>query len=683
MPIIENVGKQLGITKGGSRKPRELRRCMASNINAKDVVLHLPEVLDELPDRSELNNSQRDAALDTAGLPPRMPLHKMLPARSPRWLEGDASYGESRPFCLKQRRHTTENPLPRPTQSSLLVSWSSPVIAPRRALEGSPLDDQFPSLELALDGDTPSQGGPARLTPTNGPKLCMRMKGPVISSPGGKSHAPQLRIRPFTSSPESLAVAHFPKLGMRIRPVTLLKKNKMPSPLARRGAAEWAYLQGQLRAESLRRRKQEQHNAERKVRQDNASDTLMMRGMDGFNDKNAAAVDGQIQMMIEKFKLGFADLGGQTNHTRKALAPNHSSPPTILKRSFKRSVSAVLADSEIAENENLLFFPSGVPLLVEEDEIDGAHDVAAVEGSVAVVAENDGVSHNIRLAPEELSTSDDDSPSLLAADVFWQLGTYGSENELAVPNPLSKKVTLRPKMNAPNNSITNAPQFLFVGIEGNTASTSIDGRKFEGRNVEPIDDMSSGIPVPCTACNGKISHDENPNSFQFGFLDGETHNATESFKQLSSFTNGLSSGNSIQFMFSSPEAQSSHHQIFIGAAPTRPTLSFDDFSSDYHTPNEHGMLFQAEETNTFDSPASIPTAVSLLPPSAVNECQFEIVLEEASVAPLISGENNISHEDQLLGELSNGSESFKLLSFENDNMPPSATPMVPMSPAVA
>lgn len=135
----------------------------------------------------------------------------------------------------------------------------------------------------------------------------------------------------------------------------------MPSPLARRGAAERAYLQGQLKAEALRRRKQAQHNERRKLRlRDNAT----IFPADGIKDEDISNKD--ILNMVEKFKFG---LGlSKKKNSRQDLREFASSPPPILKATFKRSVSAVLADSGIHEDSNLLFFPDGVPLLNEEEE---------------------------------------------------------------------------------------------------------------------------------------------------------------------------------------------------------------------------------------------------------------------------------------------------------------------------
>jgi hypothetical protein len=155
-----------------------------------------------------------------------------------------------------------------------------------------------------------------------------------------------------------------------------------------------------------------------------------------------------------------------------------SSPPLILKKSFKRSVSAVLADSGIAENENLLFFPDGLPLLNGKEEVGGGsgggatvHNDATADGDCAVEACSPGggggggnegsvnASPEMGMVPDELlstANNNEPSPSLLAADVIWQIGASSCEeenddlaDELPMPHQLSKKVTLRPKMNAP------------------------------------------------------------------------------------------------------------------------------------------------------------------------------------------------------------------------------------------
>ncbi|KAL3807953.1 hypothetical protein ACHAXA_006173 [Cyclostephanos tholiformis] len=261
----------------------------------------------------------------------------------------------------------------------------------------------------------------------------------------------------------------------------------MPSPLARRGAAERAYLQGQLRAESLRRRKQEQHNADRKLREHDNDIMMPIDDPNGDSDSK----DGQIQVMVEK-----------RNDDPLSLA---TSPPTILHK-FKRSVSAVLADSGIAEDGNLLFFPSGVPLLDEEDEI-APNDVHSLEGDHdgnGVVGGDARYMYYVESRSLESST-DDNSPSLLAADVILQLGAC--DDELVMTNPPLKKVTLRPKMNATNNNFTT---------------------------LEPqSESMDQAAP-----CNSSASHVYD-RSFLFPFRDGfrseggEVLNGSESFRSLS------------------------------------------------------------------------------------------------------------------------------------------------------
>lgn len=349
-------------------------------------------------------------------------------------------------------------------QSSLLVC--SPVVA-------SILNDE---------NTTPSPGHAPRLTTaTFVPPLRIRMRGGVTSSPVGDNlrlstmtHAPQLRIRPFTSPGGGhVSSSPSPKLGMRIRPVTLLKKSTLPSPLARRGAAERAYLQGQLRAETLRRRKQEEHNAERKLREKNSSTSYL---------------DSQIETMIEKFKVGFFE-ADHPPQRKGALHPYNASPPTILTKSFKRSVSAVLDDLDKgmtdldipAENESLLFFPSGVPLL-------GHHEHA--------------VGADIRLASEESSTNDEG---------FWQLGNDDSEIGMS-SNPLSKKfITLRPKTNAPCD-VTSTP--ILSGNREDVTSTPKDSGRAK-------DDYLSYLPL-LNEVDEVETNDFDNDTFPYIFTSPET-----------------------------------------------------------------------------------------------------------------------------------------------------------------
>jgi len=257
---------------------------------------------------------------------------------------------------------------------------------------------------------------------------------------------------------------HSPAPQLCIRPI-LKKELKMSSPLVRRGAAEREYLQGQLKAEALRRRKQEQHNEQRKLKW-NSNIPLMSCFKDDKPDED-------ILSMVEKFKFGFkgcAPMDGEKSlHKRshKDLKEFAASPPAILKKTFKRSVSAVLADSGIDEDGNLLFFPDGVPLLRDEDEAflnevaDGTHSDRQDNSDETMFGDRSEEESVSGSTSQETSSSDELSPSLIPADVIWQLGACGFDDlasEFAMPSAKgNKKVTLRPKMNAPKNNIRTLP----------------------------------------------------------------------------------------------------------------------------------------------------------------------------------------------------------------------------------
>jgi hypothetical protein len=339
---------------------------------------------------------------------------------------------------------------------------------------------------------------------------------------------------------------------LHIRPITLIKKPNMPSPLARRGAAERAYLQGQLRAESLRRRKQEQHNAERKLRE-HTRDVMMP--IDDLNGKNDST-DGRIRAMIGHNNTLPIKKKKSNPRDSQSLA---TSPPTILHRSFKRSVSAVLADSladsGVAENGNLLFFPSGVPLLDEEDEID-PHDVESQDGDNCIndlVVGNARFTDNveIKLALDE-SFTDDDSPPQASTDVILQFGAC--DDEVVMTNPLMKKVTLRPKMNAPNTIITTpGPQT----DRADHASPCESITSYDDDRTFPFPSRESSHSEGGEVLNGsesfrqlpilrrRWSHSSSPHPIgiryrsdstdQFQAAGDEITNASESYKQLCFF----------------------------------------------------------------------------------------------------------------------------------------------------
>ncbi|KAL9190873.1 hypothetical protein ACHAXT_000579 [Thalassiosira profunda] len=254
---------------------------------------------------------------------------------------------------------------------------------------------------------------------------------------------------------------------LRIRPVKSEVKETEPtlsSPLARRGASERHYLQGQLRAEAHIRRRQELQNEERKRRESGD----LVAGVEGVTDRDDgkdATTDGDMLNMMEKLNFGDDNMKrfmpkrkGASRHEAMEMA---ASPPAILMKTFKRSVSAVLADSGIEENSNLLFFPNGVPLLkdVDEAENDAAAETAS-QGSLRDECDN-GLDGSLRASPRsrESSTSDEISPSLVAADIVWQFGSFDYDDipgDLTVPTAksTSKKVTLRPKMKTQKHNIT-------------------------------------------------------------------------------------------------------------------------------------------------------------------------------------------------------------------------------------
>mmetsp|Transcript_28053 Transcript_28053/g.52960 ORF Transcript_28053/g.52960 Transcript_28053/m.52960 type:complete len:848 (-) Transcript_28053:3693-6236(-) len=306
-----------------------------------------------------------------------------------------------------------------------------------------------------------------------------------------------------------------------IRPI-LKKELKLSSPLVRRGAAEREYLQGQLKAEALRRRKQEQHNEERKLKW-NSNIPLMSCFKDDKPDEDILSM---------KFKFGFkgcAPMDGEKSlHKRshKDLREFAASPPAILKKTFKRSVSAVLADSGIDEDGNLLFFPDGVPLLRDDDETfldevadgtDSDRQDSSDEGMFGDRSEEESVSGST----SQVTSSDDElSPSLIPADVLWQLGACGFDDlssEFAMPTAKgNKKVTLRPKMNAPQNNIRTLPH--------------------PNRQLKPISSCKSSNNGQAKSV---IQADQNKDRFKFKTPDkfypgrNDILAASESFQRLS------------------------------------------------------------------------------------------------------------------------------------------------------
>jgi len=408
---------------------------------------------------------------------------------------------------------------------------------------------------------------------------------------------------------------------LRIRPI-LKKELNMPSPLARRGAAEREYLQGQLKAEALRRRKQEQHNEERKLRW-NAN----IAPVNGF--KGDVKDDEEILSMIEKFKFGFGD--GALAEDKKNLKslPNRSiqdlrgfaaSPPAILKKTFKRSVSAVLAESGIDEDGNLLFFPDGVPLLRDEDEIasndvtngatidcdgqDNSHGRRCSFGKVDGRSEDESESGSIS---QESSSSDDLSPSLIAADVIWQLGAAGSDGlprDFSMPTTKgNKKMTLRPKMSAPSDNGSSAPlpdrQFKTAnGCESSNSAQSkgnINASNICAHKRHPVSNQYKDhfkFETPDKFYPGSddlVAASESFHQMHFGNEDKmESGNCAHSSNRQR-YTNGGNMDKKHPFVFSSPEAgfnckrEASADEKDSNLFPPAPPSDLSD--SNYYTPD--------------------------------------------------------------------------------------------------
>jgi len=386
-------------------------------------------------ERRDKQYSGGDAAASTYDSSPTLFFHSNF--RSP-----NSGSEMKRPVALRPSSQPPSNPP--------VFHFGSP-----KASEESSRERTFPSIRTTLDEETDVLQAPP---PPVAASCRERERLPV--------NIPQLRIRSIRSR----------------------KELKMPSPLARRGAAERAYLQGQLKAEALRRRKQAQHNERRKLR-DNAT----IIPADGVKDEDNSNKD--ILNMVEKFKFG---LGlSKKKNSRQNLSEFASSPPPILKTTFKRSVSAVLADSGIHEDSNLLFFPDGVPLLNEEEEsslhellVDAtAIDLENLDRERCSLDDNDdgSVDESDTKSTSQDISEDEISPSLVAADVIWQLGAlscFDNPGDVNFPrNRGNKKVTLRPKM-APNNNATierHSPR-QFKPINSCVSPASISSSDVPSRN---------------------------------------------------------------------------------------------------------------------------------------------------------------------------------------------------------
>ena len=284
---------------------------------------------------------------------------------------------------------------------------------------------------------------------------------------------------------------------LRIRPIHHIRKDsekKMPSPLARRGAAERDYLQGQIKAELRERRKQRQHNEDRKIK-----GSISPKDIEGLKDKDIASSDADVQSIAEKFKLGTFGRDGQkgrVNYLPKKTNKDSrggfgaASPPSLLKKTFKRSVSAVLEDSGIAEDGNLLFYPSGEQIQYEEQKTTATlHEtVEEVESPGSDDGGNALDSESPLISPA--SSSDEElSPSLIGADLIWQLGEFNViVDEVSGTNQVSKKITLQPKMKykTPEDNVANCttePTQEFKSIEEPPKTITIQTQN-DAKNTE-------------------------------------------------------------------------------------------------------------------------------------------------------------------------------------------------------
>ena len=400
---------------------------------------------------------------------------------------------------------------------------------------------------------------------------------------------------------------------LRMRPVAAVAKDTdfaLPSPIARRGEAERAFLQRQMKAEAIIRREQARHNRERKIRENHdAKITISIDYPCKEEEQEDDELPGNERQAVSDMAQQSAD--GKPSHLPHFLPNNRkhsrqqflrefaSSPPLILKKSFKRSVSAVLADLGLAEDENLLFFPDGLPLLNEQEEvvISPVNDFADGDSALEVCSPGGGGDDGSVDASDkgitEISptiSNNEPSPSLIAADVIWQIGASSCDDdfagELPLPHQFSKKVTLRPKMNAPclTSSIPN-PMHEFDPISAvslNQANKSIgcndvaNGFSRRGRFSREI--LSASESFQHLAI-------ENADDRAWGML-----NRSDSMGRSSS-CGSSSDGNKVPpFTFSSPEPGGRNRRLFGAKDPSSHQLA-DNFQqetsseSDYCTPD--------------------------------------------------------------------------------------------------
>lgn len=300
-----------------------------------------------------------------------------------------------------------------------------------------------------------------------------------------------------------------PKL--RIRRITSeIDLKLMPSPLARRGGKEVEYLQKQLKAEAMIRRKQELHNEQRKMRKQSRDE--------GGNNNDCIGIstleeDG---MKNNKFSYEYAQKPHRRRHSRssnKSIDNNNcnfmdlaASPPAILKNfSFKRSVSEALNDSDLPpEDANLLFTPMGRPLRVDDENdvaaASNSEEVFTMDDDVSVAASSDDETEEATgVAADDDDNDDEDDvelpPSLVVpSEAHNQLGRSPHDRN----SPTFKKITLRPKMKVRADSTD------FSSPMGTYAYKSTDQNKVatSDRNEQRIvQDTNAGKADNSTASN--------------------------------------------------------------------------------------------------------------------------------------------------------------------------------------
>lgn len=330
-----------------------------------------------------------------------------------------------------------------------------------------------------------------------------------------------------------------PKLRIR-RIASEIDLKLMPSPLARRGGKEVEYLQKQLKAEALIRRKQELHNEQRKMRKQSRDE--------GGNNNDCIGISTLIEEDgMKNNKFSYAQKPHRRRHSRssnKSIDNNNcnfmdlaASPPAILKNfSFKRSVSEALNDSDLPpEDANLLFTPMGRPLRVDdENDVAAAstsEEVFTMDEDVSVAASSDDENEEATgdVADDDDNDDEDDvelPPSLVvSSEAHNQLG--GSPHDRN--SPTFKKITLRPKMKVRADSTD------FSSPMGTYAYKSTDQNKVatSDRNEQRIEQDTKAEKTDNSTASNKWKY-VSPQKSRHGRLASQKFlsSASESFDAL-------------------------------------------------------------------------------------------------------------------------------------------------------